>query len=351
MSFLNLLLIVIIVLLVGYCARLKLRQEPPKKEMSMHEGFSLQVSSNDIMQYLRDTANDFMPLMESKGIDFCIKCSPESMMGWIDTDIIDKIILLLLSDMARNAEPEGKVTMEAFTNKNYDNITISINDNSTKMLKFSIVVVQQLVHLHQGSIKSDYYEGQGNIVIIELPIKRSAFKTISTEQGQPLQPAAFHIPNNIELNIPTIELPDDYDTGKQSLGALVQQAYNSSEQKFLQRATNCVKEHIDDSDYDRDSFAADMGASASTLYNKLRAATGMNVTAFIRAIRIQTAIKLAKENPDWRVSDIAYRVGFKDPKYFATTFKKVTGTQPKEYFEEVRERLAAGGHRQADEGQ
>ena len=45
---------------------------------------------------------------------------------------------------------------------------------------------------------------------------------------------------------------------------------------------------------------------------------------------------LAKENPDLRVSDIAYQVGFRDPKYFATSFKRVTGMQPKEYFQKVR---------------
>ena len=36
------------------------------------------------------------------------------------------------------------------------------------------------------------------------------------------------------------------------------------------------------------------------------------------------------------MSDIAYRVGFKDPKYFATTFKKEMGMQPKEYFMKMR---------------
>ena len=110
----------------------------------------------------------------------------------------------------------------------------------------------------------------------------------------------------------------------------------SLDEEFLRKATNCVNEHIDDSDYDREAFAADMGASASTLYNKLRALTGMNVTAFIRDIRLKTACRLAKENPDLRVSDIAYRVGFKDPKYFATTFKKEMGFQPKEYFDRLR---------------
>ena len=113
-------------------------------------------------------------------------------------------------------------------------------------------------------------------------------------------------------------------------------AYPSELQEFMERAVRCVNEHLDDGDYDRDAFAADMGASASTLYNKLRAATGMNVTAFIRDIRIKAACRLAKERPDLRVSDIAYRVGFKDPKYFATTFKKVLGVQPKEYFDKMR---------------
>ena len=108
------------------------------------------------------------------------------------------------------------------------------------------------------------------------------------------------------------------------------------DEAFLKKAIECVNAHIDDSDYDRDTFAADMGASASTLYNKLRALTGMNVSAFIRDIRLKTACRLAKENPDLRVSDIAYRVGFKDPKYFATSFKKEMGIQPKEYFEQLR---------------
>ena len=108
------------------------------------------------------------------------------------------------------------------------------------------------------------------------------------------------------------------------------------DQEFLQRAIRCVHEHLDDADYTREDFASDMGASTSTLYNKLRALTGKNVTTFIRDIRIKAACKMAQEDPNLRVSDIAYRVGFKDPKYFATTFKKVMGVQPKEYFNELR---------------
>ena len=62
----------------------------------------------------------------------------------------------------------------------------------------------------------------------------------------------------------------------------------------------------------------------------------MNVSGFIRNHRMKVACRLALEHPDLRVSDIAYQVGFKDPKYFATTFKKELGMQPSEYFEQLR---------------
>ena len=113
------------------------------------------------------------------------------------------------------------------------------------------------------------------------------------------------------------------------------ETFLTPEQLFLEKALNCVHEHLDDSSYDRDAFAADMGASSSTLYNKLRAITGMNVTNFIRDVRMKEARRLAEKDPSMRVSDLAYKVGFQDPKYFSTCFKKYYGIQPKEFMESL----------------
>ena len=106
---------------------------------------------------------------------------------------------------------------------------------------------------------------------------------------------------------------------------------------FIQRAINCINAHLKDSDYDREQFARDMGASTSTLYNKLRSLTGMNTSGFIRNIRLKTACSIAKQNPKMHVSDLAYRVGFKDPKYFTTCFKKEFGMLLSEYLEKESE--------------
>ena len=108
------------------------------------------------------------------------------------------------------------------------------------------------------------------------------------------------------------------------------------EEEFLKKATACIYAHLSDSDYDRDAFASDMGASQSTLYNKLRAITGQNVSTFIRDIRMKEAYRLAEQDPKQRVSDLAYQVGFQDPKYFSTCFKKQFGMQPKEFMEELK---------------
>lgn len=333
MDFLNIIFITIIVLLLAYCSKLKLRQRSVEDELSQWSELKVEVSSNDIMQYIRETADSFRSLMESKQVDFSVRCTPESMMGWMDTDKIGKIIQMLLSDMARQATSAGKVTLDVYTNKSYDNITIRISDNGPKMSDIGFIIAHNLVHQHHGTIRNNYYEGQGNTVIIEFPIKKDAYKGARQREEQP---ASFHIPSNIVLNVPTIDLPTGYENSDNPLGAIIQQAYISADQEYLQRAVKCIHEHIMDSDYDRKAFAADMGSSVSTLYNKIRALTGKSITNFVRDIRIKKACRLAKENPDLRVSDIAYQVGFKDPKYFATSFKRVTGVQPKEYLLEVR---------------
>lgn len=115
----------------------------------------------------------------------------------------------------------------------------------------------------------------------------------------------------------------------------------TADEEFLRRAHECVRKNLANSDFDRESFAAEMGASSSTLYNKLRQLTGMNISNFIRHIRMTEAKRLAESQPDIRVSDLAYMVGFKDPKYFATCFKRDFGIQPSEIIAKAQEKSVA----------
>ena len=105
----------------------------------------------------------------------------------------------------------------------------------------------------------------------------------------------------------------------------------SNDEEFLKRCIACVQKNIGNFDFDQQQFAEQTGNSKSTLYKKLKSLTGMNTSAFIRSIRMKTACEVLEKNPTIRVSDLAYSVGYNDPKYFSSCFMKDYGVLPTEY--------------------
>ncbi len=100
---------------------------------------------------------------------------------------------------------------------------------------------------------------------------------------------------------------------------------------FMMRATQIVMEHLDDTAFDRETFAKEMLVSSSTLYNKVHAITGKTVVEFVNSIRLEEATKILRAEPTITIVDLAARVGFNTPKYFSRCFKKQFGVLPKEY--------------------
>lgn len=102
----------------------------------------------------------------------------------------------------------------------------------------------------------------------------------------------------------------------------------------MQRAIDCVNNHLDDCDFDQSLFAEEMRTSKSTLYKKLKFLAGLNTSAFIRNVRLKAACRIMEEKGSVvRVSELAYAVGFNDPKYFSSCFKKEFGMLPSEYID------------------
>ena len=477
----------------------RLLQQILETSKSQAGELKLLVAQGDVMKYIHETARCLEPLMVKNGLAFTIECHPESMMGWIDTDKLDKIIYNLLSNAAKYTDSGGKVKLSVNMSRNFDNIIIKVADTGSGIPKerlrnlfqrfydgdyrqhqtighgLGLALTRDLVYLHHGDIKCESEIDVGTTFTVSIPISKDAFKPGQIDEN-----------HNINLNIPQMAITDfkaivpslnddeetddtaDEDTyhilivednmellmlmrqilkqyyhvytarnGKEALDIIrhrsldlivsdvmmpemdgleltravkadanyghlpvilltaktqeedeeealktgadeyltkpfrmgdlriridniienrkrIQQDYIQKEQTeeqtekaeqtekeptadelFLRRAKECVYEHISDADYDRDAFAADMGASTSTLYNKLRSLTGMNVSTFIRDIRMKEAYRLAKANPDMRVSDLAYHVGFHDPKYFSSCFKKYYDVLPKEFMESL----------------
>lgn len=112
-----------------------------------------------------------------------------------------------------------------------------------------------------------------------------------------------------------------------------EQHYSSPDEVFLQTVIDKILVNIKDCDYGREELAADLCISSSTLYNKLRALTGQNITGFISSIRMKEACKILKQQPSIRINELYYLVGFNTPRYFSQCFKKEFGMTVREYME------------------
>lgn len=91
-----------------------------------------------------------------------------------------------------------------------------------------------------------------------------------------------------------------------------------------------INDNIANSDLSIDDFCKAMGMSRTVLYVRVKKVFGSSPNNFIQEIRIKKALALMKD-PGVSISEVAYKCGFSDPKYFSRCFKKTMGCSPTEY--------------------
>lgn len=94
----------------------------------------------------------------------------------------------------------------------------------------------------------------------------------------------------------------------------------SLDEKFLHDALKSVEENISSADFSVEDLSRELGISRAHLYKKIHTLTGKSPLEFMRSIRLQQAAQLL-ERSQLTVAEIAYKVGFNNPKYFARYFK------------------------------
>lgn len=106
--------------------------------------------------------------------------------------------------------------------------------------------------------------------------------------------------------------------------------YQTMDEKLLRKAVQIIEENLSDIDFDVITFAETLNMSKSSLYRKLKTITGLSPVEFIRNIRLKESCRRLKDK-SVSISEVAYSVGFSDPKYFATCFKNEFNISPSEY--------------------
>lgn len=104
----------------------------------------------------------------------------------------------------------------------------------------------------------------------------------------------------------------------------------ASDRKFLADVDKYIKDMMGDPDTSVESMSAHLCMSRVQLYKRMVSLTGTTPSEYLRAKRIKRAEELIHSD-ELNISEIAYTVGFNNPRYFSKYFQEAYGLTPSQY--------------------
>ena len=97
---------------------------------------------------------------------------------------------------------------------------------------------------------------------------------------------------------------------------------------FMDRVIQVLEENYKNAEFGVPELCEAMHMSRPLLSKRLNEKAGLPTTQFIRNYRLNIAMQLLKESGGRNITEIAFSVGFNDPKYFTRCFTKLYGISP-----------------------
>lgn len=111
-------------------------------------------------------------------------------------------------------------------------------------------------------------------------------------------------------------------------------ATTSTDEKFMNRVLKVIEDNIENPEFNVNTLLKALNISRSLLHRKITSLTNQSTVEFINNIRLKKSVEMLK-NEELNISEIAYAVGFNDPKYFSRIFRKQFGKSPSDYQKEL----------------
>lgn len=102
----------------------------------------------------------------------------------------------------------------------------------------------------------------------------------------------------------------------------------SLDEKFLSSLLEEIEQGMPDSNFTISSLESKMRMSHANFYRKIKQLTGQSGQELVHTMRMKRAHQILTDNSNIRVSEVAFMVGFNNPNYFSTCFKKAYGVAP-----------------------
>lgn len=124
------------------------------------------------------------------------------------------------------------------------------------------------------------------------------------------------------------DLPDYPDNNSATI-PIKDEEWTPLDRIFVENLRKIAEQEIDNDQLSMEDVAKWMAMSRSQLHRKLSAITGQSASEFLRNYRLNRAMELLRAK-EGNVSEVAWRVGFRNAKYFSTAFKEHFGISPSE---------------------
>ncbi|GHT11364.1 hypothetical protein FACS189426_13160 [Bacteroidia bacterium] len=102
---------------------------------------------------------------------------------------------------------------------------------------------------------------------------------------------------------------------------------NQLDKLFLDKVIQIIEKELGNPEFSINELCRMLAMSRTSVYNKMKTLTNQAPNDFIRIIRLNKSKELLKSKK-YTIAEISDAVGFSDPKYFSTSFKKQFGVSP-----------------------
>lgn len=99
------------------------------------------------------------------------------------------------------------------------------------------------------------------------------------------------------------------------------------DKEFMEKVMETIHKELANSELSINDFCQMLNMSRTSVYNKIKALTGQGPNDFIRIVRLNKSKELLLTRR-YTIAEVATLVGYSDPKYFSTSFKKQFGISP-----------------------
>ena len=115
------------------------------------------------------------------------------------------------------------------------------------------------------------------------------------------------------------------------IDSIRRQENNQRIESLILVAADYILEHLTENELKTEDAADSISMSRSYFSTSFKKYTGFSVNGFIRKERVELAKKMVRENYSLSFSEVSYRVGYRDEKYFAKVFQLREGITFSEY--------------------